>query len=244
MAVTLTLDELSAAMRLGDSAEETAEATRLLAYATEAVEHWAPLAPFVVQNEAVIRLAAQMFDQPTATRGQYANALRNSGAARILLPYRIHRAGSTEDAIAVARSAIGTADNPVVDVTVVGDDIVVSFLDGSTEIHALPGGTMDQVARDAAAANAAELDDKLSRLDVLAGTGISLVNTVGSTTGFTINATGGGGGVGMSFVLSGGQWEWSYNGPPFEGEVYFSGSAFTPGVYQWVFECEGTYATA
>ena len=68
--------QLTAAMRLGDSAEETAEATRLLAYATEAVEQWAPMAPFVVQNEAVIRLAAQMFDQPTATRGAYSNALK------------------------------------------------------------------------------------------------------------------------------------------------------------------------
>ena len=37
MAVTITAVELAAALRLGDSAEETAEATRLLAYATEAV---------------------------------------------------------------------------------------------------------------------------------------------------------------------------------------------------------------
>ena len=244
MAVTLTLDQLTAAMRLGDSPEETAEATRLLAYATEAVEQWAPMAPFVVQNEAVIRLASQMFDQPTATRGAYANALRNSGAARILMPYRIHGAGSTDDAVATAQSAIGTADNPVIDVTVIGADIFVSFHDGTTETYTLPDGALDQVARDAAAANATELDDKLSRLDVIAGTGIAIANTVGSTTGFTINATGGGGGVGVSFVLSGGQWEWFYNGPPIAGEVYYSGSAFTPGIYQWGFGCQGAYSSA
>ena len=61
-------------MRLGDSAEELAEATRLLDYSTLAVEQYAPEAPSAAQNEAVIRLASQMFDQPTATRGAYANA--------------------------------------------------------------------------------------------------------------------------------------------------------------------------
>ena len=37
MAVTLTAAQLATALRLGTSTEETAEATRLLAYATEAV---------------------------------------------------------------------------------------------------------------------------------------------------------------------------------------------------------------
>ena len=56
MAVTLTLAALSGALRLGDSAAEQAEAVRLLAYATEAVERHAPSAPAATQNEAVIRL--------------------------------------------------------------------------------------------------------------------------------------------------------------------------------------------
>ena len=43
--VTLTAQELAAALRLGDSPEELAQATRLLAYATEAVEKNAPEAP-------------------------------------------------------------------------------------------------------------------------------------------------------------------------------------------------------
>ena len=37
MAVTLTVDALKTALRLEDTTEETAEATRLLAYCTEAV---------------------------------------------------------------------------------------------------------------------------------------------------------------------------------------------------------------
>ncbi len=99
MAVTLTAAELAAALRLGDSAEETAEATRLLGYATEAVTKHAPDAPDVAHNEAAIRLAGYLFDMPNAGRGAgYADALRNSGAAAILHPYRVHRAGSTAEA--------------------------------------------------------------------------------------------------------------------------------------------------
>ena len=101
MAITLTVAQLSAALRVGDSAEETAEATRLLAYASAAVTQHAPLAPDVVQDEAVVRLASYEFDRPTASRGDsYANAMRNSGAGRILLPYVVHGLGATEDATA------------------------------------------------------------------------------------------------------------------------------------------------
>ena len=97
MAVTISVEELLANLRLGSSPEETAQAARLLSYATVAVEKHAPNAPSVVQNEAVTRLAGYLFDQPYAVGGStFANALRNSGAAAIMLPYRIHRAGSCE----------------------------------------------------------------------------------------------------------------------------------------------------
>ena len=94
MAVTLTVAELLAALRLGDSQEETAEVMRLLAYATEAVTKHAPDASETAMNEAVRRLGGYLFDMPEAGRGDaYANAMRNSGAARMLLPYRVHRLG-------------------------------------------------------------------------------------------------------------------------------------------------------
>ena len=95
MAVTLTANQLAGALRLADSTEETAEVTRLLTYATEAVTKHAPAAPEATANEAAIRLAAYLFDVPNAAKGDgYANAMRNSGAGAILLPYREHRAGS------------------------------------------------------------------------------------------------------------------------------------------------------
>lgn len=98
MAIDLTAAQLAAALRFGGTAEETAEATRLLSYATAAISrHLGDAyddAPAAVVNEATIRLAGYLFDQPFAGRGaSYSDALRNSGAAAILLPYRVHRAG-------------------------------------------------------------------------------------------------------------------------------------------------------
>ena len=96
MAVTLTHSQLSAALRLGDSGLENAEANRLLAYATEAVNKHAPDAPEATANESVVRLAAYLFNRPDATRGDsFAFPLRSSGAGSLLAPYREHRAGVT-----------------------------------------------------------------------------------------------------------------------------------------------------
>ena len=164
--VTLTVAQLAAALRLGSSTEETDEATRLLAYSSEAVLRHAPSATDTALNEAAIRLSGYLYDQPNAGRGlSFAHALRNSGAAAILLPYRIHRAGSTGEAIEAAQQAVGTVGNPVIGVSVSGSDLIISFADGTTQTDPLPaggGGGMfsgtDQTARDAAAAAQAEID--------------------------------------------------------------------------------------
>ena len=96
MAVGLTAAELREALRLGDSAEETAECVRLLAAATVLVEHRAPDAPVAAQNEAAVRLAAYLFDQPAGRYAGHAWALGNSGAAAILQPWRALAADETE----------------------------------------------------------------------------------------------------------------------------------------------------
>lgn len=89
------MPELRAALRLDDGAEVNAEITRLLASTSAMVERHAPDAPDTIQNEAVIRVAGYVYDQPTASRGDsYANAMRSSGAARFLLPWVEHRAGA------------------------------------------------------------------------------------------------------------------------------------------------------
>lgn len=88
---------------MGDSAQETQEGTRLLGYATAAVSRYLGDAyddvPADVVNEAVVRLAGYSFDAPYYARvNAYAgtSAMRNSGAASVLSPFRVHRAGSAE----------------------------------------------------------------------------------------------------------------------------------------------------
>ena len=156
MAVTISVEELRAALRLGSTDEETAQATRLLSYAERAVTKHVEICPDEIHNESCIRLCAYLFDAPSAGRGAgYANAGRNSGAWAVLMPYRGHRAGSVEGAIAAAQAAVGTEGNPVTDVTVSGSTLTITFADGSTRAEDLPagngGGGVDQVARDAAA---------------------------------------------------------------------------------------------
>ena len=100
MAVSLTAEALRDALRLTDSPEETAQATRLLTSAIATVERRAPDAPDAIQNEAAIRVAGYLYDQPTAGMAErYANAWRNSGAASVVFPWVIHRGGSTGEDI-------------------------------------------------------------------------------------------------------------------------------------------------
>ena len=155
MAVTMTVAELLAALRLGDSTEETAEVTRLLAYCVEAIAQHAPSASETASNESARRLAGYLFDMPEAARSDgYSNAMRNSGAARMLLPYRVHRLGIA-DQVEAAQAAVGTADNPVTGLDIVGGELVVTFQDGTTDVLDLPA---DQVARDAAGVAQAAAD--------------------------------------------------------------------------------------
>ena len=160
MPITITVAELASAARIGSTAEETAEVTRLHGFASEAVTQHLGTAfadtPAAVVNEAVVRLAAYLYDQPHVGRGDgFANALRSSGAGRMLFPYRLHRAVSTVEA-QVAAGALGTVGNPVTNVQIVAGQLVVSFADGTTDSNALPAGEggmfsgTDQTARDAA----------------------------------------------------------------------------------------------
>lgn len=145
MAVTLTVAEVAAAIRVGDSTAETAEVTRLLEYATEAISTFLTTAyaatPAAVVNEATVRLAGFLYDQPTVSgRDQLANALRSSGAGAILLPYRIHRAGLIDASPEAATTAAGSADNPVVGLSISGASLTVAFADGTTTVLVLPSG--------------------------------------------------------------------------------------------------------
>ena len=168
--MSITTAEIAAAIRVGSTTAETAEVERLRTYAIEAISHYLGAAyadaPESVVNEATVRLVGYLYDIPTVSRGDgFANALRFSGAARMLLPYRVHRAGTTGEAVAAAQEAVGTADNPVTDVSVSGSTMTVTFSDGSTRTETLPaagGPVVDQGARDAATAAQSTADTALS----------------------------------------------------------------------------------
>ena len=143
MAVTISVAELVDELRVGSSPEELAQVTRLHGYASEAVIRHASGATDAAHNEAVVRLAAYLYDQPSVTRADgFSNALRSSGAARILLPYRIHRAGTTAEAVTVAEQS-GSVDNPVIDVSVVSNTLTVVYSDGTSASFPLASGSGD-----------------------------------------------------------------------------------------------------
>lgn len=94
MAVTLTVDQLLTAARVDNDTANREIMTRLLAVGTAKVERWAPDAPEAVQNEAVVRFAAYLYDQPQTHPGtDYGAAFRNSGAMSLLTDYHMHGAG-------------------------------------------------------------------------------------------------------------------------------------------------------
>ena len=175
MAVTLTTSELLSALRMGSTPEETQEATRLLSYATTAIEKYLGDAyedtPEAVVNEASIRWTGYLFDMPFASRGTaFSSAITNSGAGAILLPYRVHAAGNVAEATAAAQEAIGSTGNPVTDVQVAGSSMTVTFADGTTRTEALPAGMgggpgEDATARASAATAQTRADDAQAEID-------------------------------------------------------------------------------
>ena len=101
MAVTMTATAFAEAI-----GADSATATRLLAVASELVNRHAPDAPVAIQNEAAIRTAGWLAEQPSTAitsetegdiRTSYApamtSALRHSGGMALLSPWRVRRAG-------------------------------------------------------------------------------------------------------------------------------------------------------
>lgn len=101
MAVNLTAEVLAHAIRITSTptttltTEQAVTVTRLLAASTAMVTNYAEDAPDAVANEAVIRLAGWLHDQPPGR--QNADALGLSGARSMLGPWRVRRALGLED---------------------------------------------------------------------------------------------------------------------------------------------------
>ena len=102
-ALSAATDALSAA--LGE--DDVAAVQRLGSTAAELVERYAPDAPQAIRNEAVIRCAGYLREQPAgAVRGEqvggistnfavtHTSALRHSGAMALLSSWKVRRGGA------------------------------------------------------------------------------------------------------------------------------------------------------
>lgn len=143
MAVSLSIAELSAAIRVGNTDPEKAEVTRLLGYAQAEINRFATQAiPQGIENEAAVRIIGYLYDAPTTA---YANVLTNSGAAAMLLPYRVHRGGNVIGAAAVERTSSSSGDTVNVSLWALRDNgslIPVAKIPDlpASKITGLPGG--------------------------------------------------------------------------------------------------------
>ena len=145
MAITITVAEVTRAVRAGSGDATTAEITRLLEYATIVIDDYVDDAPDVVANQAAVMLVGYIFDRPTTYRyASYANLIRNSGVGSVLLPYRVIRGGNVaQGAIDTAQAAVGSVGNPVVDVRFASDTLTVEFADGNSSTYTIMASDLD-----------------------------------------------------------------------------------------------------
>ena len=135
MAITSTIDELINDVRVVDVPTERAKLQRLMNFYAVAVVRLAPDADDEAHNMALRQAVGYAFDAPAAAAGaRFANVLRFSGAASTLLPWRQHGGGGD----GAASSPATAGGNAIVNLEIVGGDIIVSRGDGSTENIPLP----------------------------------------------------------------------------------------------------------
>lgn len=157
--MALTVEQLAAAIRVGTSDAEIAEVTRIKEYGEAEIIRFAARAPSTAKDEALIRIVGYLYDAPTTA---YANAFQNSGAAAMLLPYRVHRAGIVSGATATevtpggggSQSGASQSDINRLDAEVADLKADVAALDVEIDDNA------DAAAADAAAAQTTANDAK------------------------------------------------------------------------------------
>ena len=98
--MAVTAAQLAVAVRADPAdADVLAQMTRILSVADTAVRKFAPGAPENIRDEAIIRIVGYVYDLPTVPGPGFRvsdSALRGSGAAGWLAPYRAHRIGVSD----------------------------------------------------------------------------------------------------------------------------------------------------
>ena len=168
MAVTVTVAELAVSLRIIaeiDGAIDPAVAavlTRHRAAAVALVEHYAPLAPAAVQDEAATRVVGYLHDAPAGII-RTVNVARASGATALLAPWRgtgAAAAPSGGDSVVapggpgtdqVARDAAAAAQAAAVAARAAADRAQMTADAAAAAVQDASVSADDQVARDAAA---------------------------------------------------------------------------------------------
>ena len=179
--MAVTVGQLAAALRVtqGENPAEPllSELTRLLGVGQALVDLWAPAAPTVIKDEAVVLVAGYLFDKPSSPSGRaYANAFSASGAQALLSPWFV--APSLLDSMAAAIVGGGGDGTGIVSVVLDGLDLRFTTAAGAvTEITLPSGGGMPSsgggvtLAQAAAIEGAVQLDSlNTSDRDLVAAT--------------------------------------------------------------------------
>ena len=126
--------------------------------------------PDAAVNEAAIRIASYLYDQPTASSGlAFGNATRFSGAARILLPYRLHKAGSTAEAVSIVNDAVGSAGG----LRLIGSETLTVATTYEWLATALPDPKTDSAGISVIAPDGSETGIQLFRAAQLTGSAVA-----------------------------------------------------------------------
>ena len=177
--MAVTIGQLAAAIRLTDGSDppepQLSILTRLSGVADAFIGLVIPDAPTVIQDECKVRLAAYLYDAPSAGRGDfYGNAWRNSGAGSLASRWHERRAADPLGSPSTIDGAPTGTGVSIGDVrTLIREGVEDWSETGNPDPIPLaklllaPGGT-DQAARDLAAMALALAQEKITLVQAIA----------------------------------------------------------------------------
>ena len=187
--VAVTLIQLAAALRLGDGVTAPTEPvagilSRLLGVSQTFVAIAAPSAPEAIADEATTRMAAYLYDSPTAASGdRYAAAWRSSGVSGLVSRWVVRRAGSDGEVPVVGPSTGGLDDAQV---RAIVESLIGEHADQENVHHTPPeGGSQAVVVHNAASDSHEDIRESITgrvTQDQVEETANRLINAAGHAT--------------------------------------------------------------
>ena len=187
--MSVSIIQLAAGLRVGDGVASPDEPllsilTRLDGVADAFLGLLASDSPSAVQDEAKVRFASYLYDQPNVVSGdRYASAWRNSGAAALVANWQVRRVVADSATTAPAGSGLSeTAIQNLIDATIATHALIIAA-------HHVPGtgGTSEPVPSQYLAVGATETQTAFAEADFTGSLGVEFVTdtvTIPTYTGF------------------------------------------------------------